>query len=62
MTKVFNIRLTDEQHSQIKRLADEYGETMTGFILRMLDYVEEKKPKFEFGPKRKTGKKEGSNG
>lgn len=58
MSKIFNIRLTDEQHVQIKRLADEYGETMTGFILRLVEYADEKKPKFEFGPKRKEAKDE----
>lgn len=61
MTKVFNIRLTDEQHAMFKELADEYGETMTWIVLRSVNYVREKKPRFETVPKRKMEKKEGNN-
>jgi predicted transcriptional regulator len=53
MTKVFNIRLTDEQHAKIKELADEYGETMTWIVIRSVNYVMEKRPNFETVSKRK---------
>lgn len=49
--KLLNIRLTDEQHSMLKELADEYGETMTKFLLRLIGYAKEKRPRFEISPK-----------
>lgn len=46
-----SVRVSEEEKALVKGVADDYGLTMTDFIIRATRYIKSKKPKLEIVPK-----------